>query len=439
MINNLLRRLFAICMLTLSVSNNYGQEALNLTLKSCIQYAEEHNLTLKSGELDVSTAEIQLKQTRLQMAPSVNANASQNFGYSHGSGNLSIGGSYGISAGIDIFNGLSTYNSIRQSQLRLTQAQLQVEQAKNQIRISIIRSYLTILMNQEMADYQREVLNTSRQQVNEGEQKFKVGQILESDYLLLQAQYLSDSVNIENTKIAIANEYVMLRNLLKVENGQSLTIVVPDSARLSQSMSVPSLEETMDKAMNYLPELKMKNNSVEMAEYDVKIAKSAFYPSLSANAGISTGYNAAYGKTGDGLVSGLYDNLGENIGLNLSIPIYNQSKARNNVKMKNIAVQQAQFQKEDAENQVRQEIEAYHLNVKKAYNNYTLSEMQEAAYYANFKAYTQRFQYGAITAVDLLQQQTNYLNILNNFMQNKYNFLMEKKVLDVYMGQEIDL
>ena len=49
------------------------------------------------------------------------------------------------------------------------------------------------------------------------------------------------------------------------------------------------------------------------------------------------------------------------------------------------------------------------------------------------------FQLGAITAVDLLQQQTNYLNILNNYMQNKYNFLLQKKVLDVYTGQPITL
>ena len=56
-----------------------------------------------------------------------------------------------------------------------------------------------------------------------------------------------------------------------------------------------------------------------------------------------------------------------------------------------------------------------------------------------YQTYNQKFQLGAITAVDLLQQQTNYLNILNNYMQNKYNFLLQKKVLDVYTGQPITL
>ena len=57
----------------------------------------------------------------------------------------------------------------------------------------------------------------------------------------------------------------------------------------------------------------------------------------------------------------------------------------------------------------------------------------------NYQTYNQKFQLGAITAVDLLQQQTNYLNILNNYMQNKYNFLLQKKVLDVYTGQPVTL
>lgn len=425
--------LFFVCGLTAFPQSS------QMTLPECIQYAERNNPTLQSANLDVDVAEIRLKQTRLQMAPVVTASAGQNFGYSHGSEQFTIGGNYSINAGIDIFNGLNTYNSIKQSQVQLTQAQLQAEQQKNTVRIQIIRSYLTILMNQEMLEYQRNVLESSRQQVAEGEQKYKVGQILESDYLMLQAQYLADSTNMENTMIAISNEYVALRNYLNMSRNQSLTVVTPDSARLAASMTVPELDEVLRRAFDYLPDVKISRNNVEIAEYDVKIAKSGYYPSLSASAGIGTGYNAAYGNGNDGLTSGLYKGLNESIGLNLSIPIYKQSSVRNTVKIRNIQVQQAELALKNTEETVTREIEAYHLDLKKAYNNYQLSELQKSAYYSNYMTYNQRFQYGAITTVDLLQQQTNYLNILSNYMQNKYNYLMQLKVLDVYMGQPVEL
>lgn len=428
-----------ISILFLAAVPLFAQQTLNMNLQECIQYAEQHNLTLQSGNLDVSTAEIQLKQAKLRQYPTVSAGIGQTFGYSHGSESFNIGGSYNINAGVDIFKGLTIRNSIKQGELQVNQAQLQSEQAKNQVRIDIIRSYLTILLNQEMMQYQQTVLNTSREQVAQGAQRVKGGRILESDYKLLQAQYLSDSVNIENTKIAIENEYVELRNLLNLEPGQALQITTPDSVQLAQSMQVPELATVLQQALDYLPDLKIRQNSVQIAEYDVKIAKGSYYPSISASAGIGTGYNAAYGNGNNGLTSGLYKGLDENIGLNISIPIYQQGSVRNNVQIKNLQVQQAEIALKNAEADVTRQIEAFHLDVKKAYNDYRLSELQQEAYYLNYMTYSQKFQYGSITAVDLLQQQTNYLNILSKYMQNKYNFILQKKVLEVYTGQNITL
>lgn len=417
----------------------YAQETLTMNLTECIRYADEHNLTLRSSLLGVESSEIQLKQAKLKMAPTVSASAGQNFSHTPKAGNFNINGNYNLSAGIDIFNGLNTFNSIKQSQLQLTQSQLQTNLDRDQMHIKIIQSYLTILMNQEMLNYQQQILTTSRQQVVEGEQKYKTGQILESDYLLLESQYLSDSINIENSRIAIDNEYVTLRTLLNLESTKRLSIVTPDSTQLTSALYIPSFEEVLKQAIDYLPELKMLDNSIQIAEYDVKLAKSAYYPTLSASAGIGTGYNSIYGNSGTGLTGGLYDNLSETVGFSLRVPIYQQGTVRNNVKMKQLAVQEAELNKENIQNQLVQEIESYYLDVRKAYNNYILSERQENAYYANFMAYNQKFQFGAITAVDLLQQQNNYFNILNNYMQNKYNFLMIKKTLDVYMGQAVSL
>ena len=430
---------FLTFLIAMTLFPAFGQETLQLSLKECIQYAENHNITLVSGGLDINTAEIQLKQAKLKMTPTVSAGLGQNFGYSHGNEAFSIGGNYSINAGIDIFRGLAIRNGIKQSELQLNQAQLQVEQSKNQIRINIIRSYLTILMNQEKLSYQDSVLQTTREQVLQGEYKYKVGKILESDYMLLQAQYISDSINIENTKIAIDNEYVTLRNLLNLNNNQSLTITVPTEEQLASSMNVPELNTVLQQALGYLPEKRIKETAIDIAEYDVKIAKGSYYPSITASAGVSTGYNAAYGSDMNGLQSGLYKGLGENIGVNVSIPIYNQGNVRNNVKLKEIAVQRAELALQNVENEISQEIEAYYLDVKKAYNDYTLSERQQAAYYANYMAYYQKLKVGSITVVDFLQQENNYLNILNNYMQNKYSFLLQKKVLDVYTGQPVEL
>ena len=415
-------------------------QTLQMDLQQCLQYAEEHNQDLQSGKLDVQTSDIQLKQAKLRQYPTVSAGIGQNFGYSHGSESFGINGNYSLNAGIDIFKGLTIRNTIKQSQLQSDQSRMQVEQVRNSIRIDIIRSYLTILMNQELIEYRRTVLNTSREQMEQGRQRYESGRILESDYKLLQAQYLSDSIAIANTQIAIDNEYITLRNLITLPDDQlQFIIVAPDSSQLAQSIQMPEMETVVQQALHYLPELQSIAKAIEIAEYDVKIAKGNYYPSITASAGIGTGYNAAFGNGNNGLTSGLYKGLNENIGLNISIPIYQQSSVRNMVKISEIQLEKAKLEFGIAEGDVVEQVQEHYLNVKKAYNDYYLSELQQEAYYLNYQTYNQKFQLGAITAVDLLQQQTNYLNILNNYMQNKYNFLLQKKVLDVYTGQPITL
>lgn len=414
---------------------------LHLSLKECIAYADANNLSTQSTELSIATSNIQLSQSRRLMTPTVSASVNQNFGYAHSStnGGLNLSGRYGINADMVVFNGLNTYNTIKQNKLQVTQAELQVEQNKNKIRIQVIESYLTILMNQELRTYRQDVLTASKEQLTEGAQQYRVGQILESDYLMLKAQYVSDSIAIENANITISNELVILKNLLSIPAQQTISIVTPDSVSLSQLMSLPELESITRQAFEYLPELKMVNNSVEIANFDTKIAKSSYYPTLSVSAGISTGYNNIYSNTLGNSGTGLIDNLCEDIGINLSVPIYQQSKTRNNVKMKELNKKQAELELKQTELSLLKEIESKYLNMKKSYNDYSLTEIQKEAYYNNYLTYLQKFHYGAITTVDLLQQQTSYSNILNNYMQNKYSFLLQKKILDVYTGKNIEL
>ena len=88
---------------------------------------------------------------------------------------------------------------------------------------------------------------------------------------------------------------------------------------------------------------------------------------------------------------------------------------------------------------MRQTVVQAYRNVVSAYNAYKVSQAKENAYSKSFNAYNVQYQYGSITTVELLQQQNNYLNALNSYIQNKYSLVMKRKILDVYMGKQITL
>jgi len=430
--------LWASLLLTQNANAQSGNEGTSYSLEDCIRYAETNNYSLQSSALNVNAAEINLQQAKENIAPSVSASATQGLGTNHYQKSTSLNGNYGISANMSLFNGLSNYNSIQQNKLQVEQSNLELEQSKNQIRISVIKAFLNIMMNEDLLVYQQDVLKSSKQQLDQGEQQYKVGQILESEYKMLLAQYTSDQFNVENTKINIRNNYLTLKNLLSIDPSKDIQIVRPDSSTLFQSLEIPALDEMMQRSMSYIPELKISENNIKDAEYSVKIQKANYYPSLSLGAGINTGYNNKYYRSqvndNAGWGTQLWQGLGENVNLSLNIPIYSRGTTRHNVQQAQLRVQQAELNQKETEYQISRELQQYYLDVLSAQNDYQVAEAQKDAYEANYKTYNYKFQYGSVTAVDLIQQQTNYLNQLNKFMQAKYSFVLERKILDVYMG-----
>ena len=231
-----------------------------------------------------------------------------------------------------------------------------------------------------------------------------------------------------------------LKSLLSIDPFREVSIVRPDSVTLFKNLELPNMEELIERSMAYLPQLKISENEITNAEYDVKIQKSAFYPTLSASAGISTGYN------GSNLMSPntpwgtqLWHGLGENIGLNLNIPIYQRSSARNNVKQAEYRAQQVELDYKETRYEIGQELQQNYLDVLSSQNDFIAAEIKMEAYLENYKTYSTKFKYGSVTAVDLIQQQTNFLDKLNDFMEAKYSYVLKRKILDVYMGVPVSL
>jgi len=437
------RKFLAISVVFLFVSNIMAQnvgEKRSFTLEECLQYAETNNLSLKSANISVSSSELSLRQAKENIAPSISASMNQNVNFGNYEKSVGWGGNYGINVGMTLFNGLYNTNKILQSQLDVYQSRFLLESSKNELRIAVIRAFLAIMMNEDMLSYQEQVIAKSKEQVEQGDQKLNVGQILESDCKILHAQYTEDLYTLENLKNNIRSSYLKLKNLLSLDPFLEITIARLDSATLFKNLEMPNLQEFIDKSLNYLPELKRSQNEVFIADYDIRLQKSAYYPSLTANAGISTGYNGS-NLTAPNTAWGtqLWHGLGENIGFSLNIPIYQRSSVRNGVKQAEYRKEQRELDYMETKYSLVQQLQEGYLEVMNAQNDFVAAEAKMNAYFDNYRSYGIRFQYGSVTAVDLIQQQTNFLNELNDFMEAKYNYVLKRKILDVYMGVPVTL
>jgi len=421
--------LLTICSMTAQESSSH-----QFTLEDCIRYAFSNSYERKSMELSGKSLEATYEQSKLQRLPNLSASVGQNI--SNNANGWSTSGNVGVGSSVTIYQGGAINNTIEQSRLNLERNSVQMERYDNQTTTQILQSFLTVLGNQELLKYQLEVLKTSGEQLKQGRTKYKVGSILESDYLLLEAQYYSDSNNVVDTRINIENNLLDLKVLLSMNPTDHLEIVTPNTDNLDGlRTSLPTEEEAIRLAMEYMPDIRMGDYDIKLAEKSVDMARGNYLPSVSANANVGMGILSFDGNG----TKQWYNTPTESAGISVSIPIFSRGSTKANVKKSKIALEQAQLDYEQTQLSVRQTVVQAYRNVVSAYNAFKVSEVREQAYSKSFEAYNTQYRYGKITTVELLQQQNNYLNALNTYIQNKYSLLMKRKILDVYMGKKTTL
>lgn len=409
-----------------------GKEPIKLTLEECLRGAMGYNYTRQSVQMNEASKEATLGQSKLERLPGVSASLSENVSNTN-VGGTGWNGSYDVNANMVLFQGGQINNTIKQSELQYEQTLLQTQQYDNNLTIQVLQAFLTALGNEELLKYQAAILEASQRQMEEGEARLKAGQIIESDYLLLVAQHATDLNNINTTRISRDNSLVALKSLMAMDLLQPVELIYPDESIVESMLIMPAQEEVLAKGMESLPDVKISEYSVEIAQTGLKISKSSLYPTISLSVGVGTGHS----KDFSGFGAQLSDNFGAQAGLSVSIPIFNRNRTRTNIKQSEIALQQAELEKKQALMDIEQTLINEYGNVVSSGGKYKASEIKQNAYYSSFMAYSEMFRAGSITTVELLQQQNNFISAMNDYIQNKYTFMLQRKVLDVYMGEEI--
>jgi len=407
---------------------------LQLSLEDCIGLALKDNYTRQTVALNEQANLEVYKQSKTERLPNLNASIGETFSHSTKTGG-DYGGNYALNIGATLYQGGYKSNMIERNRLALEQSVFRTAQYEIDLTVQVLQAFLTALGNEELLRYQHAVLNASEEHMKQGKIRHGAGELLESDYLLLEAQYANDQNNVLETTISRDNSLNKLKNLMSLDLSQVIEITYPESSLLDAMGTMPSESEVVSRATETLPDLRISDYNVKIASIGVSISKSAGMPTLSLNAGIGTVHSNGYSNYG----SQISNHFSEQIGLTLSIPIFDLNRTKTNVAKSRIGLQQAELERKQTALDVQQTLVQEYRSVVLAESKYKSSQIRQNAYLASFKAYQMKFEQGAITAVELLQQQNNYISAMNDYVQSKYAFMLKRKVLDVYMGEPVKM
>lgn len=462
--------------LLLLVQNANGQKLLDL--KECIKIGQQNSIAIKQALLSEKDAQIGVKYSKSSQLPNLegNSNLSYNIGRRvNPTTNTYISESflsqsYSLSSGMLLFNGKKLRNNISKALTDKKMSEENTNQIERDIALLVTNYYLLIIYAEENLINSENQYNSTKEQLERTMKLVNAGSKPQSASLNLEAQLLAD----EQKKISRQNEldkaYLDLKNLLQINENDNIKIQHPDINSLFTSKNtVYSLSELIQKSLQHQPEMKVAEYRIQSAEIAKKISSASLFPTLGLYGGLSTdyvnkaleitGYNKTYSYTdfmiNDQVINvgvpvdipitkskSYYDQLKNNFGfgaaLQLRVPIYDNYSTGYSIQKAKLNIESAKLQKEQTVQDIKAKIQTALADYKAAKAQYEAADKSLAAQKNVFDATKIQYEIGAAGIYDFLNAKNLFEQTQNTLLLTKYDLVFKTKILDFYLGENLD-
>ncbi len=412
------------------------------TLRECVEYAREHNISILQSTLDAQDAAIDRKDAIGNFLPDANLSASHTWSIGLNQ-NITTGllqnqttqyTSAGISSNVDIYKGLQNLNRLYRARLNGVAAQYKLSKMQDDVSLNVANAYLQIVFNRETLKVRNAQLQNDEKQATRTEELVKAGSIPRGDLLDMQATVATDRQQVLIAENTLLLSRLSLAQLLQLDDFQSFDIEDRDYAVVESPAMLQTPQSIFEKARQERVEIKIARANLEIAERDMKIAKGGLQPQLSGFYSFDTRAVWLQDFPNPALFTQFSDNKGHNFGLRLIVPVLNGFSAKNNVERSKINRERFKVAYEQAELDLERNVYTAFTDAKGALNSY---EAAVAALEARTEAYNyakEKFNVGLMNAFELNQAQTLYTNAQSEVLRTKFDYIFRVKVVEFYFG-----
>ncbi|MFL0353088.1 TolC family protein [Xanthomarina sp. GH4-25] len=443
------------------------------TLNQCISLALENNLNLKSTELNANSADVNFKQSKANLLPTLNGN--YNIGVNNGRSIDPFTNSYinqeltfsnaNLNLDATIFNGFRLLNSVKQDKFNKQASDMEIEEAKQDLILRVTLAYLQVLNSRDVLELSKKRLIATNEQLKRQEDLYNEEVGNPADYADIIGQKSMDETNILTSKSALNNAKLNLVRILNLQDG--FTIDTKDLIMGLEGYPYSSEEVYID-ALQNLATFKAKDLRIKAAKKGISVAKSQFVPEISVFGQLNTNYSSAaetFTETGsrvvetsDFVVSGgqnlsvftnqtefnsqkinysdqFDNNLNTVIGLSVNVPLFNGFRAKNDVALQKIQLEESLIELERTQQNIKNAIDQVHFDMEAAFLRYQSLLKQVEAYKESFRINEIRFNNGASNFLAYITSKNNLDNSQTNLANAKYEYFLRVIVLEYYRGE----
>ncbi|MEO6820562.1 MAG: TolC family protein [Ginsengibacter sp.] len=458
------------------------------SLRKCVDYARQNNISVKQMQLQAEQSDINYKQSVLSKFPSLNFSNTDGFRYGksqnpstgilENQNYFSIG--LNLQTNAEIFNFFSKKNTILANKWSLEAAKASVDKAQNDISLTVANAYLQILLaneQQEIADVQ---VKQSISQLDLIKKQVKAGALPELNATEIESQLATDSSNLISAIGNVKQTKYILKSYLNLDAGLPFEIEEPKVDQIPvEDIGDLQPESVYTSALANQPQQRVNDFNLKAAEKNALAAKGALYPSVSAFGSLGSNYGyfktpvfeqvlSGYSSSGlvisdgqggyvdvqrpvfvngaksgyiksQGLGDQFSNNFGQQVGLSISVPIFNGGQAKAVYQRSKLAIKNIEYQKDLDNKTLKQDIYQAYNSAAVALEKFTSSRRAVESAQKSFDFATKRYNVGMLSTLDLITTQNNLLRSKLEYVSNHFDYVFRMKVLEFYRGIELKL
>ncbi len=420
-----------------------AQEQEPWSLKDCIDYALEHNISVRQSQITVEQKEIDLNTAQGRRLPGLSLGASENLSFGRGltadntyTNSNTSSTSFSLGADLPVFQGFQINNAIKTGKLDLDAAMASLEKAKDDIRVAVAQAYVQILYDEQMVEVAKMQVSHDETLLEQVKVRRFAGHASDADISAQKATLSQSRLTLVQSEGNLQMSVLALTQLLELPSPDGFSIVSPSVEALEPQMLM-SPEEIYRQALEIKPAIQAAELNLESAKIGIDNAKGAFLPSLSLNGGIGTNYyttsNMDFGTFGEQL----RNNFSQYVGLSLSIPIFTRFSNRNNLKIAKLNYTNTQLLLENEKKNLYKEIQQAYYNALTSQSKLEGSFDSVTSAEEHYSLVEQKYMNGKASVADYNDAKNNYLQAESDYLKARYECLFQTRLLDFYRGEEI--
>lgn len=414
-------------LLTLPLTPIFAQENTSkknlLTLDDCISLTLQNNPDIAASFSTQEAQKSQLKQSKSNYFPQVNANAAYNRSNSNSAtGNRGTNNNYSaaVNATQLIYDFGQTSSAVG-IQEKAYQSSIQNTNALINNTIYLLKvAYYAVLSAQEAENVYKQSVEQYTQQLKRAKAFYSVGTYPKIDVTSAQVNLNDAKLNLLTAQNTVKTRKQELLNVMGIALDPDFTLEMKDILPPFEL----SLEEALQKAKKNRPELLAKQLQVESARQNITLSKTGYTPTLNAN--------GSYGWSGNDFP--LYDRW--SAGASLNVPIFSGLSTYNKVEQAKQNLQTAYYNLTSMEQQIELEVKTAYLSLYNAKERIPVAKLTAKQAKESYDLAVGRYKVGVGNYIEVKDAETSHSKAELSYIEAVFDYNLAIAKLKNAMGMK---